>query len=107
MSATKSSPEDLAKALLLQAALARKGVSAKAIADAVNKLTRSGTVEALARSIQKALEEGGAAGIRVTPKDVMNAMALAKLMAKMAAAGKDGLKEIMSRIKDGSLGGTM
>ena len=40
MGASPSSPEDIAKALLLQAALARKGVSPKAIADAINKLTR-------------------------------------------------------------------
>ena len=40
MGATPSSPEDIAKALLLQSALARKGVSPKAIADAINKLTR-------------------------------------------------------------------
>ena len=40
MGATPSSPEDIAKALLLQSALARKGVSPKAIAEAINKLTR-------------------------------------------------------------------
>ena len=43
MGATPSSPEDIAKALLLQSALARKGVSPKAIADAINKLTRCAT----------------------------------------------------------------
>ena len=44
MGATPSSPEDIAKALLLQSALARKGVSPKAIADAINKLTRCITI---------------------------------------------------------------
>ena len=45
MGASPSSPEDIAKALLLQAALARKGVSPKAIADAINKLTRCTAVD--------------------------------------------------------------
>jgi hypothetical protein len=105
MSASSASPEDLAKSLLLQSALARKGVSPKTIADILNKLTRSGSIESLARSIQKKLERRCSGSVRVTPRDVMNALALAKILKKVADGAEGvGLKEILARIKDGTLG---
>ena len=70
--------------------------------------TRSGSIESLAKSIEKQLREASplssSDGVKITPRDVARAMALAKAVEGEDTDGGVGLKEILAKIKDGTLG---
>ena len=68
---------------------------------------RSGSIGSLAKSIEKQLREGSPlspSSVKITPRDVVRAMALAKSIEAAAEDGGFGLKEILAKIKDGTLG---
>ncbi len=76
LSASGVSPEDLAKSLLLQSALADKGVSGEAIANALNQLAMEGKVGLGGLVDKVAGELAGKDG--VTHEDMAQAIAMAK-----------------------------
>ena len=69
--------------------------------------TRSGSIESLAKSIEKQFREASPlSSVKITPRDVVRAMALAKSIEveDSSGGGGVGLKEILARIRDGTLG---
>ena len=95
MAATGATPEDLAKSLLIQAAMAKKGINPANIAKALNSMSNRDDMEALVSQVQDALKSDG-----ITVDDIMNSMAMSKAM----EGGKvRGLKEIQRLIEEGDL----
>ena len=95
MAATGATPEEMAKSLLIQAAMAKKGINPADIAKALNSMTSKDDMEALVRQVQEGLSADG-----ITVEDIMNAMAMSKAM----EGGKvRGLKEVQRLIEEGNL----
>ena len=61
-------------------------------------LFRSGSIESLARSIEKQLQQSS--GFKVTPRDLLKAWGVTR----SAEADSEGIKDILERIKEGTLG---
>ncbi len=76
MASSGVSPEDLAKSLLVQAALADKGATGDAIAIALNQLAKEGKADlkGLVEKVSKELSRDGG----ISQEDIAKTIAIAK-----------------------------
>lgn len=99
MSATGATPEDLAKSLLIQSILSKKGLNSDDIAKALNQLSsmedQGDQMSNLVKMVKEALKDEG-----ITQTDITKAMTLAKAI----EAGKvRGLKDIQDILDNSPL----
>ena len=96
LNATGSNPEDIAKSLLLQSALANAGVTPDIIAAALNELLNGDDIDlpSLVSALRRKLMENGGSGI--SQDDIAQAVAVVRAM----EAGKiRGLKNVVSALE--------